>query len=103
MFSLRAKLCFFTKLCQIDVNTMPEAKSSKGCVKTFYSRNDQPCISLRKSLGSLTRQSTGNKSISKSSENVVRSDKIRQNSGNTSDSINCMNSPIYWASCLYHV
>ena len=48
MFSLRAKLCFFTKLCQIDVNTMPEAKSSKGCVKTFYSRNDQPCISLRK-------------------------------------------------------
>ena len=76
--------------CEYDAR----GKVFKKMCLNIFSRNDQPCISLRKRLGSLTRQSTGNKSISKSSENVVRSDKIRQNSGNTSDSINCMNSPI---------
>ena len=65
----------------------------KMCLNIF-SRNDQPCTSLRKSLCSLNRQSTGNKSISKSSENVVRSDKIRENSGNTSNSKNRKNSPL---------
>ena len=80
--------------CEYDAR----GKVFKKMCLNIFSRNDQPCISLRKSLGS-----TENKSISKSSENVVRSDKIRQNSGNTSESIDCMNSPIYWASCLYHV
>ena len=72
----------------------PRGKVFKKMCLNIFSRNDQPCISLRKSLGSLTRQSTGNKSISKSSENVVRSDKIRQNSGNTSNSKNSKNSSI---------
>ena len=83
----------------------PRGKVFKKMCLNIFSRNDQPCTSLRKSLGSLNRQSTGNGTnqlvrVVRTLLEVTRLGKIVE----THQILRIVRIiQFYWASCLYHV